>query len=258
VLFNYYFFLDSGSTNGLPFGKCTGMTERLLISGKRLASLRTERYLTQEELANRLGMSTAGVRRLEQMTFGGMHMRNFRRLAELVELTCEELRSRVGVSRTFESEPARQLIAGQPAALARARAEPVMDVVRFHGVSASRAENRTDVERGRVPVRAGPDRRFAVAVDGDCMEPKYRHGDEVVFSVDAAEREGIVQGRNYFIQFVDGETTFKRIFFDPIEANRLVLRCWNTKYPDRQVERSAIQLLARAEYRLVKDEAEET
>jgi transcriptional regulator with XRE-family HTH domain len=232
-----------------------GMTERPLISGKRLASLRTEHYLTQEELANRLDMSLAGIRRLEQMHIGGMQLRNFRRLAELVELNCEELRDRIGVAGSFSSQTARQFIAGQPAALAQT-AGAVMDVERFHGVSASRAEDRTDVRRGRVPVPAAPDRRFAVAVDGDCMEPKYRHGDEVVFSVDAAEREGIVQGRNYFIQFIDGETTFKRIFFDPLEANRLVLRCWNTKYPDRQIERSAIQLLARAEYRLVKDEGD--
>jgi hypothetical protein len=80
----------------------------------------------------------------------------------------------------------------------------------------------------------------------------------VVFSVDAAEREGIMEGRNYFIQFTEGETTFKRIFFDPVEANRLILRCWNGKYPDRLIERGSVQLLARAEYRLVRDEAGES
>jgi transcriptional regulator with XRE-family HTH domain len=229
------------------------MTDRLLISGKRLASVRMARYLTQEELANRLGMSIAGIRRLEQMKVGGMQMRNFRRLAQLVEMTCEELRGRVGVSRSAALETAQQFIAGQRPAIAAMPVIPVTEVERFHGVSASRAEDRTDVRRARVPVPAGPDHRFVVTVDGDCMEPRYLDGNLVVFSVDAVEREGILPGRNYFIQFTDGETTFKRIFFDDLEANRLILRCWNAKYPDRTIERSSIQLLARAEYRLIVD-----
>ena len=128
---------------------------------------------------------------------------------------------------------------------------------RFHGVSAARREDRAGVERGRVPIPAGARRRFAVIVDGDCMEPKYRDGDVVVFSVDAAEREGIVDGRNYFIQFADGENTFKRVFLEPSDVNWLVLRCWNAKYPPRRVERTSIHLLARAEYRLVPDTANE-
>ena len=235
-------------------GKSMDMAGRLLIRGERLASLRNERYLTQEELAERLGMSAAGVRRLEQIDVGGMHARNFRRLAELTQLTLEQLRQRIGAA--ARELPVRQeLIAGQPSAMARGASLPVINVERFYGVSAARTEDRAGVERGRIPVPVGDGRRFAVVVDGDCMEPKYHNGDVVVFSVDAAEREGIIQGRNYFIQFADGENTFKRIFFEPSDADWLVLRCWNANYPDRRIERASIQLLARAEYRLVPDEA---
>jgi phage repressor protein C with HTH and peptisase S24 domain len=131
-----------------------------------------------------------------------------------------------------------------------------MEIERFHGVSAARPEARDGVERGRVPVPASSSRRFAAVVDGDCMEPKFRDGDVVVFSVDAAEKEGIVEGRNYFLQFIDGENTFKRIFFDPDNAEQLVLRCWNAHYPHRCIRRDRIQLLARAEFRLVPDEPE--
>ncbi len=86
------------------------------------------------------------------------------------------------------------------------------------------------------------------------MEDRYRHGDVVVFSIDAAEQEGIVDGRNYFIQFHDGENTFKRIFLDPDDADHLLLRCWNPRYPQRRIERDQISLLAKAVYRLVPDQ----
>jgi transcriptional regulator with XRE-family HTH domain len=232
------------------------MTTRLLIFGGKLAALRAERYLTQEEFADRLGMSTAGVRRLEQLEVGGMQVRNFRRLAELAQLTPKALRRRIGTSAGQSVGAARsRLIDGQPAALAGESARAVVDVERFHGVSAARPEDRAGVERGCVPVPAGSGRRFAAVVDGDCMEPQYQNGDVVVFSIDAAEKEGIIEGRNYFVQFADGENTFKRIFFDPENSDRLVLRCWNPKYPQRRVQRSRIQLLARAQFRLVPDDA---
>ena len=72
------------------------MARWLTISGQRLAALRAERYLTQEELAGQLGMSTAGVRRIEQLRTAGMQFRNFRRLAELTQITPEQLRERIG------------------------------------------------------------------------------------------------------------------------------------------------------------------
>ena len=42
------------------------MGQRVMILGKRFAALRRERYLTQEEFAQKLEMSPANVRRLEQ------------------------------------------------------------------------------------------------------------------------------------------------------------------------------------------------
>ncbi len=226
------------------FGKGIGMAGPLFIAGPKLADLRTERLLTQAELAGELGMSLGGIRRLEQSPIVGIQLRNFRRLAELTRLTPGQLRSRIGASPS-----------GQPAALVPGSQQPVSDVEQFHGVSAARTEARAGVERGQVPApAANGQRRFAAVVDGDCMEDRYRNGDVVVFSVDAAESEGILDGRNYFIQFDDGENTFKRIFLDPDDADRLILQAWNPRYPSRTIERSRITLLARAIYRLVPDE----
>jgi phage repressor protein C with HTH and peptisase S24 domain len=269
------------------------MQKRVMILGRKLAALRTERYWTQEEFAARLQMSPGNVRRLEQADVSGIQVKNFRRLAELLETTPGQLRDQIGAPpeavnagadarhpgqvEAAEREGSRPATRGngqrhtetydygsqvepdndQPSALELESVEPVVEIERFHGVSAARPEERTDVAGGTVPVPVGSKpgaRRFSVTVDGDCMEPKYRHGDVVVFSVDAAERGGIVDGKNYFIQFDDGENTFKRVYVDPAHRDRVILRCWNKSYPPRTVERRKIKLLARAVYRLLPDD----
>jgi transcriptional regulator with XRE-family HTH domain len=233
-----------------------------LVRGEEFATLRRGRYLTQSELAEQLGMSVQNVARLEHAKEVGMRAKNFRRLAEVVGLTPDQLHARIGVHagegramgkrRYGLAEVAADV--EQPASFRRGSIQPAVEIDRFHGVSAARPEERPGVERGTTLVPAGTARCFSVTVDGDCMEPKYRHGDVVIFSVDAAEREGIVEGRNYFIQFDDGENTFKRVFSDPRDEDRLVLRCWNKRYPQRGVDRRRVKLLARAVYRLVPDD----
>jgi transcriptional regulator with XRE-family HTH domain len=238
------------------------MADRVIIFGRRFAALRRDRFLTQEEFAQRLEMSPANVRRLEQCEAGGMQVKNFRRLAELVNVSPADLRQRIGPASGVPSaaptvsSPMDTEIAGAefPSGLNEATRRNIVDVPHFHGVSAARTEERTDAHRGRSPVPAGSSRRFAVTVDGDCMEPKYHHGETVVFSIDAAEREGIVDGKNYFVQFADGENTFKRVFLDPENRELLILRGWNERYPARVVERSKVKLLARAIFRLTPDE----
>ena len=238
------------------------MSQRVMILGKRFAALRRERYLTQDEFAQRLEMSPANVRRLEQSEVGGMQVKNFRRLATLFNVSPDDLRRRIGAS----SEPAEaglhaSVVDGPsmidstfPASLKPDSKKDVVEISHFHGVSAAKIEHRSDAHRGRALVPAGSQRRFAVTVDGDCMEPEYRDGDVVVFSVDIAEREGIVDGKNYFVQFTDGENTFKRLFLDPENHELLILRRWNSRYSPRVVEKSRVKLLARAVFRMMPDE----
>ncbi len=234
------------------------MSQRVMIVGRRFAALRRDRYLTQDEFARRLEMSPANVRRLEQADVGGMQVKNFRRLAALMNLTPADLRRQIGVAADLPTdEPTVEPgISGVefPPGLKPATRREVVEVPHFHGVSAAKVEHRTDAHRGKAAVPAGSQRRFAVTVDGDCMEPKYRDGDVVVFSVDVAEREGILDGKNYFIQLADDENTFKRVFLDPDNRELLILRPWNDRYPARVVERSRVKLLARAIYRLTPDE----
>jgi transcriptional regulator with XRE-family HTH domain len=238
------------------------MTQRVLVQGRKFAAIRRERYLTQEEFAQKLEMSPANVRRLEQSEASGMQVKNFRRLATLLNIPPDELRARIGVRSAATREPdeppeAQAVSIHDPTFPSALRAESPRDVAaipHYHGVSATRPEDRPPTGRGQSLVPAGSGRQFSVTVDGDCMEPKYHDRDVVIFSVDLAEREGIVDGKNYFIQLADGENTFKRIFADPENRELLILRCWNPKYPQRVIERAQVKLLARAAFKLTPDE----
>ena len=57
---------------------------------------------------------------------------------------------------------------------------------------------------------------FAARVHGDSMSPKYREGDIVIFSPAAAPRSG----DDCFVRFEDGQTTFKRVFFESSETGQ--------------------------------------
>ena len=118
------------------------------------------------------------------------------------------------------------------------------------GVAASRrVEKLEDEDYGsRRPADTLDERAFTVPVDGDCQEPIWNDGDIVLFSYDAYEREGIVEGKSYYLAFSDGTTTFKRVFVDPGDPQVYVLRCWNVeKYPaERRVHFSEVVRIARA------------
>ncbi len=96
---------------------------------------------------------------------------------------------------------------------------------------------------------------FAARVHGDSMLPKYREGDIVVFSPGASPRNG----DDCFVRFSDGQTTFKRIFFEndlagPSPTIRLQPR--NERYRPETIALANISGLYRAAYRLQKVEDE--
>lgn len=88
---------------------------------------------------------------------------------------------------------------------------------------------------------------FAARVHGDSMTPKYREGDIVIFSPAAAPRDG----DDCFVRFADGQTTFKRVFFETGDENKPVIRLQprNEKYRPKVVPGDAITGLYRAIYR---------
>jgi repressor LexA len=97
---------------------------------------------------------------------------------------------------------------------------------------------------------------FAARVFGDSMTPKYGQGDIVVFSPAASPKNG----DDCFVRFADGQTTFKRVFFENNESGEEVIRLQprNEKYPPKVVKAEEVGGLYKAVYRYQRvDEVEE-
>ena len=118
------------------------------------------------------------------------------------------------------------------------------------GVAANRLVEKLEEEDHESRQSAATEdlRAFTIPVDGDCQEPVWHDGDIVLFSFDAYDREGIIPGKSYYLAFIDGSTTFKRVFLDPQDRDVYLLRCWNgAKYPgERRVPTDEVVRIARA------------
>lgn len=85
---------------------------------------------------------------------------------------------------------------------------------------------------------------FGARVHGDAMLPEYKEGDIVIFSPAAAVREG----NDCFVRFVDGHTTFKRVWF--LEHKTIVrLQPLNTRYRPQDVPVVEIETITRAVFK---------
>ncbi len=88
---------------------------------------------------------------------------------------------------------------------------------------------------------------FAARVHGDSMTPKYREGDIVIFSPAAIPKTG----DDCFVRFEDGQTTFKRVFFETAEGGASVIRLQprNEKYRAQVIPREEISGLYKAMFK---------
>ncbi len=88
---------------------------------------------------------------------------------------------------------------------------------------------------------------FATRVSGDSMVPKYRDGDIVIFSPAKSPRNG----DDCFVRFEDGQTTFKRAFFENDDAGTPVIRLQprNERYRPQVVPSEKVTGLYKAVYR---------
>jgi repressor LexA len=95
---------------------------------------------------------------------------------------------------------------------------------------------------------------FAARVHGDSMFPKYRQGDIVIFSPAATPNSG----DDCFVRFGDGNTTFKRVFFEGDDPDNPILRLQprNEKYPPQTVPSDKITGLYKALYKYMRIDEE--
>jgi transcriptional regulator with XRE-family HTH domain len=108
------------------------------------------------------------------------------------------------------------------------RPPPMASVPHFGSVSAVRTDLREETGDGfSVAPDVGID--FTVAVDGQCMEPRYQDGERVGCSIRRWESEGFVWERDYWIRFKNGETTLKRVRPDPRNRAKFICAPLNPK-----------------------------
>jgi transcriptional regulator with XRE-family HTH domain len=234
--------------------------------------------MTQRELGEVIGgVSDETISRIERQEVAGMLSKRLPKLATALGMTLEDFKGRFcvpddgpssaakkasggpGKGKPFASEgkpfasEGKPFAAGNfamPVGLEMRRVRPARVLPEFHiGIAASRRVDKLSEHPDSNRLVAASDRRaFTAPVDGDCQHPKWKHGEIVVFSFDAVEREGILPGKSYYLAFTDGSTTFKRVFKDEKDPEVYVLRCWNRKkYPaDQRVHLNEIVRVARA------------
>jgi transcriptional regulator with XRE-family HTH domain len=225
------------------------------IFGRRLAAAREELAMTQRELGEAIGgVSDETISRIERQEVAGLLSKRLPKLASVLGLTLEEFKGRFcfcGESSVAEIGAGANVHGRSlPAGLDLKRLKPARVLPEYQiGIAASRRVDKLSEHPDANRAVAVSDRRaFTAPVDGDCQHPKWKHGEIVVFSFDAAEREGILPGKSYYLAFTDGTTTFKRVFKDESDPEVYILRCWNRKkFPtDQRIHRDEIVRIARA------------
>lgn len=229
----------------------SGAPRSVKIRGERFASLWRATSMSQETFAARVGMKRSGVFRLLRPGVHGMFTDNFRRLAEVLQMTPEELRHRIGADGIAgaDEEPKFSGFAapGPPAFAAgvRGAAQPLREVTQFHGISAGPRDERLDVRHGtvKVPRDLGD---FFVRIDGLSMEPEYP--DRAVAIFEQVQGLQFTFDKDYLIWFTNGECYFSRVYESDEDRDLLVLRKLNPdreQFPDRRVHRREIQRIGR-------------
>ncbi|HVT89409.1 MAG TPA: XRE family transcriptional regulator [Tepidisphaeraceae bacterium] len=209
------------------------------VRGERLAAVWRGSLMSQESFARAIGMKRSGIFRLMRPGVHGMFTDNFRRMAEVLGTTPEDLGRRLGPNgcvRALDSD----LACGVSGA-----AQPLDDLMKFHSVSAGVRSERLDVQVGTVKVPPGL-ADFCVRVDGDSMLPEYPNNSIALF--ESVKGQEFIYGKDFLIWFDNNECYFSRVLRDEDDRDVLILRKVNPdrrQFPDRKVHYREIMKIAR-------------
>ena len=221
----------------------TAAPRTVKIRGEQFTRLWLTTSMSQETFAARIGMKHSGVFRLLRPGVHAMFSDNFARVAQALNMTPRELKERIGVGEVVvRSSNARGPIYQSGI---KGPAQPLVEVTRFHGISAGSRAERLDVEHGTVKVPEGWG-DFFVRMDGISMLPDYP--DQSVAAFETVEGQQFIYGKDYLIWFTDGECYFSRVHESDEDRDVLVLRKVNPdrrQFPDRYVHRREIERIAR-------------
>lgn len=226
-------------------GVDTAASRTVRISGERFAALWRETSMSQETFAAAIGMKRSGVFRLLRPGLHGMFTDNFRRLAEVLKTSPDELRARIGTEAGDRAPRTEMNDISVMSAGVSGPAQPLREVTEFQGISAGPRQERSDLHRGKVKVpRDFGD--FFVRVDGESMTPEYPNNSMAIFEL--VDGQAFTFGKEYLIWFTNGECYFSRVNESEDDRDVLVLRKLNPardRFPDRSVHRREIERVAR-------------
>jgi transcriptional regulator with XRE-family HTH domain len=216
----------------------------LLVSSlaQILVVARKRKLWSQAELAQRVDVSLSTITRAEQGK-GTPNVNSLRRIAEELGFERDEL-IRLAKGRPASAAALAASMAGlttadqlhQRPARASVPFPPTTRVPHYEAVSAVRADMRHESAsefEGQFELQWSqvPDMEidFTVGVDGQCMEPRYEHGERIGCSIRRWQAEGFVWGKDYWIRFADDQTTLKRVRPDPRDPEKFVCTPLNLK-----------------------------
>jgi phage repressor protein C with HTH and peptisase S24 domain len=211
-----------------------GKGSTILVSGEKLAKLRSRLIMTQRELGSAIGISEARVRQAESKAATGLYPKTFRELARVAGVTADQLREQIGAVGQWDQNV-------EPYSESEVPTIPTFDLE----VAAGGWVDVSGIGEVCDP-RQIDDGRFRVRVRGDSMTPKYGNGKTVEFKCLRADRDIIEIGRDYYVQRSDGMATFKRIL--SMDEDQIVLVALNRKkYPEPMpVPRGLVVRMAKA------------
>lgn len=247
------------------------MTGRTIkISGKALEKLRNSLALTQRELGEKIGLSERRISQIETEEPAGIFPGKFRKLAEGLGLTLEQLFLKIGDEslrqrqEDFENglSVPQKIKAANDAMEAKRKArreaegfdqnvdpfsEAKVPKVPFFEAPLAAGEWLDVSDIGEVCDPHQIDHGlFRVRLRGDSMTPNYPDGQVVEFQCIREDREAPLVGRDYYFQRDDGFATFKRL--EKIDEDEFILRPLNKrKYPKAmKVNKAFVVRMARA------------
>ena len=195
--------------------------------------------MSKETFAQTIGLKRSGTFRLMRPGTHGMFTDNFRRMAEALSTTPDELRRKIGVGGPSDCGDANSHsgVAGD--------AQGLVEIPCFHSISAGARSERLAIDVGTVsvPPNLGD---FCVRIDGESMMPEYPN--RAVATFKSVEGQQFVFGQDYIIWFTDDECYFSRVFESDDDRDVLVLRKINPdreRFPDRTAHRRDIARIAR-------------
>lgn len=214
---------------------------------------------SKQSAARHVGVQPVTLRAWFQDSSPGMRPENKVNLAKFLGLTVEEINERLRRGQVLKeivdgitpavgeaTDAIEDLLSGSGISNVEPYSEEAVDDVPcFEADLAAGAW--TDVgEHAVCDPRQIEHGRFRVRLRGDSMTPDYKDGQIVEFHCVRPSRDGLIAGKDYYIQRSDGTATFKRV--EEFSDEEIVLRALNRKKFPRamKVLRADVVRMARA------------